>query len=78
LVRPNHTERAIRRGSFQSVHELVARIDRFVEQHNAQCAPFVWYASADSILNKIERLCERISVEHSSLALDGGAKQVHH
>jgi putative transposase len=54
------SERAIRRGSFKSVKELVARIDAFVEQHNAQCAPFVWYATADSILNKIERLCDRI------------------
>ncbi|MES1956220.1 IS630 family transposase [Salinisphaera hydrothermalis] len=56
------TERVIRRGSFKSVKDLVNRIDRFVEQHNAPCAPFVWYASADSILRKIERLCERISV----------------
>lgn len=54
------SERAIRRGSFKSVKELVARIDAFVEHHNAQCAPFVWYATADSILNKIERLCDRI------------------
>jgi putative transposase len=56
------TERAIRRGSFKSVKDLVARIDRFVEQHNAQCELFAWYASADSIVRKIERLCERISV----------------
>lgn len=59
------SERTIRRGSFKSVKDLVARIDQFVEQHNARCAPFVWYATADSILHKIERLCERICVtEH--------------
>jgi len=59
------SERAIRRGSFKSVKELVANIDAFVEQHNARCAPFTWYATADSILEKIERLCKRISeTEH--------------
>lgn len=56
------TERAIRRGSFKSVKELVQRVDEFVEQHNRRCAPFKWYASAESILAKIERLCKRISV----------------
>lgn len=56
------TERAIRRGSFKSVKELVRRVDDFVEQHNRHCAPFTWYASADSILAKVERLCDRISV----------------
>lgn len=55
------TERAIRRGSFKSVKELVASIETFVERHNANCAPFMWYASADSILEKVERLCQRIT-----------------
>jgi putative transposase len=56
------TERSIRRGSFKSVQELVQCIDDFVTQHNVECAPFTWYATADSILNKIERICERIYV----------------
>lgn len=55
------SERAIRRGTFKSVQDLVAQIDAFVEQHNANCAPFTWYATADSILEKLERLCKRIS-----------------
>jgi len=55
------SERSIRRGSFKSVKDLVAQIDAFVEHHNANCAPFTWYATADSILEKIERLCKRIS-----------------
>lgn len=55
------SERAIRRGTFGSVKDLVAKIDAFVEQHNANCAPFTWYATADSILEKIERLCQRIT-----------------
>jgi putative transposase len=55
------TQQAIRRGTFQSVKELVARIDQFVRSSNTQSQPFVWTATADSILAKIERLCKRIS-----------------
>ena len=54
------TDRAIRRGSFRSVKELVAKIDHFVSHHNQNCKPFVWTATADSILAKLSRLCERI------------------
>lgn len=55
------TQKAIRRGTFGSVKELVARIDGFVRTYNAKASPFVWTATADSILQKIERLCEHIS-----------------
>lgn len=55
------TQRAIRRGTFQSVKELVAKIDQFVRSSNAHAQPFIWTATADSILAKIERLCSRIS-----------------
>ena len=55
------TQRAIRRGTFSSVRELRTKIDSFVQHYNAGCAPFVWVATADSILEKLKRLCERIS-----------------
>lgn len=56
------TQQAIRRGSFRSVKELAEKIDRYVELHNAgEAKPFVWTATADSILAKLQRLCERIS-----------------
>lgn len=55
------TAKAIRRGSFRSVKELVGKIDHFVTQHNKHCKPFVWTATADSILAKLERLTSRIS-----------------
>jgi putative transposase len=54
------TQQAIRRGTFQSVKELVAKIDQFVRSSNAHAQPFVWTATADSNLAKIERLCSRI------------------
>jgi len=55
------TQRAIRRGTFRSVRELVQKIDQFVQASNAQARPFVWTATADSIFAKLQRLCERIS-----------------
>lgn len=55
------TDKAIRRGSFRSVKDLVAKIDHFVSHYNQNCQPFTWTATADSILAKLSRLCERIS-----------------
>lgn len=55
------TERAIRRGTFSSVKELVNKIDKFVKNHNKNCRPFSWTATAESIFEKISRLCERIT-----------------
>lgn len=55
------TQKAIRRGTFSSVKELVAMIQRYVQEYNKHAHPFIWTATADSILAKIERLCKRIS-----------------
>lgn len=51
------TQKAIRRGSFSSVKELTHKINTFVENYNAHASPFAWVATADSILDKINRLC---------------------
>lgn len=55
------TDKAIRRGSFGSVKQLIKRIDHFVAHYNQDCKPFTWTATADSILAKLSRLCARIS-----------------
>ncbi|QPN60137.1 IS630 family transposase [Synechococcus sp. CBW1002] len=55
------TQRAIRRGSFSSVKELIAKIEQFVAAYNKTRAPFNWTATADSILEKLQRLCSQIS-----------------
>ncbi len=55
------TQRAIRRGSVRSVRDLVTRINQFVEHYHRNCRPFVWAATADSIFQKLARLCARIS-----------------
>ena len=54
------SQRAIKRGSFDSVPQLVKTIEAFIEQHNANATPFVWAATADSIFAKLERLSSRI------------------
>jgi putative transposase len=55
------TQKAIRRGTFKSVKELKAKIEQFVKHYNVNSRPFVWTATADSILGKIRRLCQHIS-----------------
>lgn len=55
------TQRAIRRGSFRKVKDLIANIKRFVDTYNPKAKPFSWTATADSILDKISRLCQAIS-----------------
>ncbi|MBW2148107.1 MAG: transposase [Deltaproteobacteria bacterium] len=55
------TQKSIRRGSFRSVKDLIVNIQRFVENYNPKSQPFVWAATAESILEKIKRLCQVIS-----------------
>jgi putative transposase len=55
------TQRAIRRGTFRSVKALVQKIDQFITDYDRHPRPFAWVATAESILQKIERLCKRIS-----------------
>src|SRR5271157_2195574 len=55
------TQRAIRRGTFKSVKELVSKINQYVEHYNRNSHPFNWTATADSILEKVKRLSQAIS-----------------
>jgi putative transposase len=55
------TQKAIRRGTFRSVKELVAKIENFVAHYNAKSKPFMWTATPDSIFEKLQRLCKGIS-----------------
>jgi transposase len=49
------TRQAIRRGTFDSVRELVDAIRRFIEGWNERCEPFVWTKDADTILTRANR-----------------------
>jgi putative transposase len=55
------TNQAIRRGSFDSVTDLKRKISEFVEHYNQHPRPFMWNATAESILAKLERLCKVIN-----------------
>jgi transposase len=49
------TDKAIRRGVFHSVPELIAAIEAYLDANNAEPRPFEWTASADAILEKVRR-----------------------
>jgi transposase len=49
------TEKALRRGIFPSVPDLVAAIEAFLEAHNEDPRPFIWTASVEAILEKVGR-----------------------
>jgi transposase len=55
------TQQAIRRGSFRNVRQLVEKIEQYVAHYNQHKRPFVWTATADSILSKVERICKLIN-----------------
>ena len=59
------TQKAIRRGTFRNVKDLINKIQLFVDQYNKNSKPFMWTATADSILAKLKRLCQGIAgTEH--------------
>jgi hypothetical protein len=49
------TDKAIRRGVFHSVDELITAIEDYLKANNANPKPFVWTATAESILAKVAR-----------------------
>ena len=55
------TQKAIRRGSFGSTKQLREKINEFVKNYNSKSKPFMWSATAESILAKINRLFKTIS-----------------
>ena len=55
------SQRAIKRGSFRSVADLVHKIQAFIDAYNASATPFVWVATAQSIIDKVARIAMRIS-----------------
>jgi len=58
------TDKALRRGAFHSVPDLIASIQEYIDSHNDAPRPYVWTATAESILAKIA--CGRIALEKVS------------
>ena len=49
------TKRHLKRGVLQSVADLQAAIERFLDEHNAQSKPFQWVADPDRITAAVRR-----------------------
>jgi transposase len=50
------TRRRVRRGSFHSIVDLQAAINRYIAEHNADPRPFIWTKPADQIRANVNRL----------------------
>jgi putative transposase len=55
------TTQRIRRGTFENVRALELAITTYLSHHNEHCRPFVWTATADAIVDKVKRFCQRTS-----------------
>lgn len=55
------TRKRIRRGSFQSVAELVTAMQDYIRHHNQNPKPFIWTKCANEILRKVAR-CKAATV----------------
>ena len=58
------TRKRIRRGVFHSVVDLQRAINDYLEIHNADPTPFVWTASASSIIEKVNRGKQALESQH--------------
>jgi hypothetical protein len=54
-------EKQIRRGVFRSAAASEKAIMEYLAAHNEAPKPFVWAADADMILERVKKVCERIS-----------------
>jgi transposase len=58
------TRQQVRRGSYASVAELIAAIDRFVAGYNERALPFVWTKTAEHVLTKAIKQQPTSETEH--------------
>jgi transposase len=54
------TQKAVRRGTFISVAELQEAIEQFLQAWNEAPRPFVWTATVEKIMAKVERARQRL------------------
>jgi hypothetical protein len=58
------TNKAIRRGSFSGVGDLVIAIHEFLDATNNDPTVYVWTASAEAIMEKVARCQAILQTEH--------------
>ena len=75
------TRKRIRRGVFHSIVELQMTINDYLDQHDANPTPFVWTASANSIIEKVKRgnqAFESLHLQrHDSCHSAGASRMLH-
>ena len=49
------TDKALRRGIFNNVPDLITAIETYLTAHNDNPSPFQWTATSDQILEKVRR-----------------------
>jgi transposase len=60
------TKRRLKRGVFQSVVDLQAAINRFLDDHNAKSKPFQWVADPEKIIEAVRRGHQALDSIHQS------------
>jgi transposase len=70
------TGKAVRRGSFASVPDLIEAIEEFIRAWNRDPKPFVWRARAEEILEKLERARRRLEAIEPGCTVRRGHKSV--
>jgi transposase/DNA-binding CsgD family transcriptional regulator len=58
------TSKRIRRGSFNSVKELIMAIEQFIASHNQKPKVFRWTASVENIMRKISKCKDLLDAPH--------------
>ena len=58
------TDKVIRRGVFHSVPDLIEAIDSYLTTHNNDPKPLIWTASAEAIIDKVNRCKAVLETAH--------------
>ena len=69
------TQKAVRRGVFLSVPDLVNTIQSFLDAWNTDPQPFVWTAKLEDILQKIARARAKLESIHPGSTLPRRRRQ---
>ena len=69
------TDKAIRHGSFASVPDLKQAIDQFLQAWNEKPTPFIWTASIEDIIQKIDRARAKVEQIKPGSTLPRGKKK---
>ena len=59
------TQEVIRHGSFTGIRELIADIEAYIIERNVNPKPYVWNATVEKILRKIESTCRSLAAQQA-------------